>query len=161
MTADKIEIALRKAFLAAVPAAEDITAFENVAFDPSTKDVWFSFSYIPNQPVVATLGEFGTDEITGLCQIDFNIKNGRGKQGLATVETALRGAFTAGKRFVEAGVSVRITSCGRNTSGRVVDGFYRYIFTIIFEARIPRNLDNETIPDYVLWGDESNVEFEP
>lgn len=161
MIADYIETALRKAFLAAIPAAEGNTAFENVAFDPSTKDVWFSFSYIPNQPTVATLGDAGTDEITGLVQVDYNIKAGRGKQGLQAIENALRESFTAGKRFVEAGCIVRITSCGRNASGRLVDGFYRYIFSIVFESRIPRNLDNETIPDYVLWGDSSNVEFEP
>lgn len=161
MNPDNIETALRKAFLAAVPAAVENTSFENVAFDPSTKDTWFMFSYIPNQPRVATLGDAGTDEITGIVQIDFNIKSGRGKEGFATVEAALRGAFTAGKRFVESGVVVRIMSCGRNGNGRVVDGFYRYAFTIGFESRIPRNLENETIPDNVLWGDETNVEFEP
>lgn len=138
MSTSKIEPIMRAAFLATIPAAAGNTAFENQPFSYSGKGAWYIFSYIPNRPEVATLGNQGSDEITGLVQIDLNIKEGRGREGFEAFETALRSAFTAGARYVQDSVNVIIKSCGRNGNGRPVDGFYRLTVTIEFETRIKR-----------------------
>lgn len=138
MSASKIEPILRAAFLAAIPAAVNNTAFENQAFKPAGKDSWYIFTYIPARPDVATLGSGGSDAISGLVQIDLNIKEGRGKEGVEAFENALRSAFTAGKRLVQDSVNVIIKSCGRNGPGRPVDGFYRFTVSIDWETRIKR-----------------------
>lgn len=139
MSASKIEPILRAAFLAAIPAAVDNTAFENQAFSPMGRDVWYIFSYLPSRPDVATLGSGGSDAISGLVQIDLNIKEGRGLEGVEAFENALRSAFTAGARFINDSVNVIIKSCGRNGPGRPVDGFYRFTVSIDWETRIKRN----------------------
>jgi hypothetical protein len=134
----KLEPALRAAFLAAVPAAVGNTAFENQAFDPKGKEKWYIFSFIPNRPEVATLGSAGSDAITGLVQIDLNIKEGRGRAAVDDLESLLRAAFPAGQRVIYDTVNILIKACGRNGNGRPVDGFYRYTFTIDWETRIKR-----------------------
>lgn len=133
-----IEPLLRAAFLAAIPAAVNNTAFENQLFDPKGKNKWYIFSFLPNRPEVATLGSGGSDEISGLVQIDINIIAGQGKKGVDDDVDALRSAFTAGARLVNNPVNVIIKSCGRNGTGRKVDGFYRFTATIEWETRIPR-----------------------
>jgi hypothetical protein len=138
MSTSKIEPILRAAFLAAIPAAVNNTAFQNQAFSKEGKAAWYIFSYIPNRPEVATLGSGGSDGITGLVQIDLNIKEGRGMEGIEAFETSLRSAFTAGARFVQDSVNVIIKSCGRNGNGRPVDGFFRFTVTIEWETRIKR-----------------------
>lgn len=135
---DRIEPLLRKAFMQAIPGAEPLTAFENQAFDPKGKDKWYIFSFIVNRPEVATLGSGGTDAISGLVQVDINILAGQGKGTSEQDINALRSAFTAGARFVNTPVNVIIKSCGRNGTGRKVDGFYRFTVTIEWETRIPR-----------------------
>lgn len=138
MSADDIESALRAAFLAAIPAATGNTAFENQLFDPAGKAKWYIFSFLPNQPQVATLGSGGQDAFTGICQIDVNIPAGRGKEGVKEDLDALRSAFTAGARFPYGSASVIIKSCGRNGVGRLVNGFFRFTVSIGWETRISR-----------------------
>lgn len=136
---DDIETALRNGYLAAVTDAETLTAFENVSFDSKDKDIWYQFHYLPNRPEVATLGSGGQDIVTGIVQIDVNIKLGSGKTGLKTVETALRSAFTAGARFTYASASVTINSCGRTGGGMKIRNHLRFPISISFESRISRN----------------------
>lgn len=138
MSQSKIEPLLRAAFLAAIPAAVDNTAFENQPFDPKGKAKWYIFSFLPNSPQVATLGSGGQDAFTGIVQIDINIPAGDGKKGVEEDIDALRLAFTAGARFVNTPVNVIIKSCGRNGTGRKVDTFYRFTVTISWETRITR-----------------------
>lgn len=134
----RIEPLLRSAFLTALPGAVNNTAFENQPFDPTGKAKWYIFSFLPNRPEVATLGSGGTDEISGLVQVDINIIAGQGKKGVDADIDALRLAFTAGARLVNNPVNVIVKSCGRNGTGRKVDGFYRFTVTIEWETRIPR-----------------------
>lgn len=139
MSASQIEPLLRAAFLAAIPAAAGKTAFENQAFSPVGLDVWYIFTFIPSSPDVATLGSGGSDAISGLVQIDLNIKEGRGLEGVGAFENALRSAFTAGARFVNDSLNVIIKACGRNGPGRPVEGFHRFTVSIDWETRIKRN----------------------
>lgn len=134
----KIEPLLRAAFLTALPGAVNNTAFENQPFTPTGKEKWYIFSFIPNRPEVATLGSGGTDEITGLVQVDINIIAGQGKKGVDEDIDALRLVFTAGARFINFPVNVIIKNCGRNGTGRKVDGFHRFTVTIEWETRLNR-----------------------
>jgi len=138
MSQAKIEEALRTAFLAALPAAVNNTAFENQLFNPEGRAKWFVFNCLPNVPEVATLGSAGQDSFDGIAQIDINIGLGQGKQGIEADVEALRKAFRAGNRLIRDNVSVTIKSCGRNGSGRKADAFYRYTLTISWESRITR-----------------------
>lgn len=138
MSQEKIEEALRIAFLGALPAAINNTAFENQLFNPEGREKWFIFNYIPNEPEVATLGSAGQDSFDGIAQIDINIGAGKGKQGIEADVEALRKAFRAGNRLIRDNVSVTVKSCGRNGPGRRVNGFYRYTLTISWESRLTR-----------------------
>lgn len=160
MSQSIIEPTLRQAFFAALPGAEDITAFENQAFKPSGKNKWYIFSYMPNQPEVATLGKAGSDSVTGLVQVDINIPNGRGKEGIDPDIDSLRSVFASGARFVNGPVNIIVKSCGRSGVGRKVNSFYRVSVLIQWETRINREYvpieiaqavsgDNE---DVIGWG---------
>lgn len=133
-----IEAAMRNAFFVAIPAAVSNTALENQPFDKRGKAKWFAFHYIPNRPQVATLGAGGTDEFTGLVQIDINVELGKGKADVEADITALRSAFTPGQRVTYASANVIIRGCGR-IPGRPIDGFYRYSISIPWETRLARN----------------------
>jgi len=139
MSQSKIEPLLREAFLLAIPAAANLTKFENQTFDPKGKAKWYGFTYLPNAPEVATLGSGGQDRFSGLVQIDINIKEGAGKTAVESDVDLLRAVFKAGARLVNPpAVNVVIKSCGRSGPGFVVDGFYRYPVTVEWETRISR-----------------------
>lgn len=133
-----IEDAIREAFLRAIPGASGNTAFENVAFDPGARKKWYIFSFLPNSPSVATLGNHGTDAFDGIAQIDINIPAGAGKDTIEEDIRALRTVFTAGARLLKMPVNVIVKSCGRNGPGRKVDGWHRFTVTIFWETRITR-----------------------
>ncbi len=152
----EIEPLLREAFLAAIPAADNNTAFENQGFNPAGKAKWYIFSFLPNSPEVATLGKKGSDKFTGLVQVDINISAGRGKAGVESDIELLRETFAAGSRFTNENLNLMIRSCGRSGPGRKVDSFYRYSVTIVFESRVRRNLIDLAV-DFVLWDDGEAV----
>jgi hypothetical protein len=134
----KIEKALRAAFFAAIPTAANLTALENQSFDPAGKAKWYIFSFVPNVPEVATLGEIGQDAFTGFAQVDINIPEGSGKGNVDADFQTLRLALKAGTRLDYEGVGVTITSAGKSGSGRKVNGFHRTTFTILWQSRVSR-----------------------
>jgi hypothetical protein len=135
---DNIESALRAGFFEALPQAVNNTALENVPFDPAGKELYFAFHYLPAEASVATLGAGGTDLISGIVQIDINIKNGEGKGSSEQLIKTLRDYFTAGKRLLYNTVSVIVMSSGRAGRGNSVGSHYRFSFQINFESRIQR-----------------------
>jgi hypothetical protein len=139
MNEAKIYKALRAGFLAAIPAAANITAFENQAFEEKGKPVWYGFNHLPNAPDVATLGDAGQDEFTGFIQVDMNIALGRGREGVDAFIAAMRSHFKAGSRLIEAPVNVIVTRCGQSGAGRVVNDWFRVSVAVFYEARIARN----------------------
>jgi hypothetical protein len=157
MSQSLIERTLRNGFKEALSDWQGNTAFENEAFNPKNKEKWYLFTFIPNSPEVATLGRNGTDMFSGIVQVDINIKPGTGLKGLEDAVDALRAVFGAGVRLINGNVNIIVTSCGRDGSGRLVNGFYRYTVTIGWECRLPRIVKPD--PDFVLWGDGENVEF--
>lgn len=161
MAQSVIEPTLRQAFLAALPGAANITAFENQAFEPAGKAKWYLFSYLPNRPEVATLGKAGSDAISGLVQVDINIIAGRGKEGVDADIDSLRSVFCSGARFVNGPVNIIVKSCGRVGTGRKVDGFYRFTVSIEWETRIKRVYVPIEIAQAVSGDDEDVVGWGP
>lgn len=139
MHEEKIYTALRKGFLAAIPSAANITAFENQKFDPAGKAVWYIFNHVPNQPDVATLGAGGQDAFTGFIQVDVNLPLGRGREGVENFVSAMRSAFKAGHRLIEPPVNVIVSRCGQSGPARRVDEWFRVSVAVFYEARISRN----------------------
>lgn len=136
---EDIESALRQAFLTAIPAAANLTAFENQKFDPKAKAKWYIFNFLPNEPTPKTLGDVGQDLYTGICQIDINVEPNKGKSDIDADMIALRSVFTAGARCAYSSAVVTIKSCGRKGGGRLVDSFYRFNVSISWECRLSRN----------------------
>ena len=138
MHEDKIYKALRKAFLAAIPAAENITSFENQEFKPQEKLAWYIFTHVPNQPDVATLGANGQDAFMGFIQVDLNLPLGRGREGVDGFIAAMRAGFKAGQRLIEPPVNVIVSRCGQTGPARRVDEWFRVSVAVYYETRISR-----------------------
>lgn len=132
-----IRSALFKAFMDATFFAQSEVEFPNIKFVPPTDKPWAKLSFVPIQPVVASLGAGGTDEQKGFLQIDLNYAQGSGeKEALAKFE-AVRNLFTAGRRFAYSSQEVIVLSCGC-AQGRIVDGFFRLSITVQFYAHVTR-----------------------
>lgn len=138
MNPEDIETALRKLYLATIPDAANLTKFENEAFDPMGKPLWYAFHFLPNSPEVATLGSGGQDNFTGIVQVDINLPKDKGKSGLAQIMTALRLGFTAGTRSIHDSANVIIKSCGRSGNGSPFESWFRYHVTIQWECFLNR-----------------------
>lgn len=130
----------------------------NRAFTPESGSLWFKVSYVPADRFRATLGDEGEDHVKGFIQIDVNAPAGAGESASRTELDALEVVFQGGEVLVYSGQEVTILACKRS-NGREVDGFWRTSLTIDFYARLRRMATEGT--DYVLWGDDENVEFDP
>lgn len=134
----KVRAALAKAFVdgSYFPAAD--VAWENVAFTPRQGNKpWAQWFFLPNQPVVATLGEGGLDQVDGIVQVDLNYPTGNGDGDAMAKYAEIRDDFKAGTRLTYDGQGVKIRSCGRS-QGRLVGGYYRVSVTITFFAQVSR-----------------------
>jgi hypothetical protein len=141
MSAGKItnlRAALFKGFNDAAFFTAAKVGWENMPFDPPKDEPWAQIFFVPNQPSVATLGSDGEDETDGFVQINLNYPQGNGTQAIEAKFDAIRNVFTAGARFSYSGDVAVIRSCGRS-QGRVVNGSYQIVVTIMFYAHINRS----------------------
>lgn len=136
MSDANVRSALTQAFVNGAFFSSSNVAWENKKFDPPANP-WARFTYIPNQPEVATLGDEGQDELTGILQIDLNYPQDNGLKDVSDKYESIRTIFAPGNIFTHAGQWVRISSCGRS-HGRIVDNYYRVTITIMFYAYINR-----------------------
>lgn len=113
------------------------TAEPNVKWDPVSQEPWAAVFILPNQPRVATLGDGGMDEHTGIMQIDVNHPSGTGEFDITADADTVADYFTAGRRLVYNGQEVIVRSCGRS-GGRTVDSWYRISLTVDWYAQTPR-----------------------
>ena len=138
MSLQKIETALRTAYRAGGFFADENTAFENQAFEPTPGTPWAQLFLVPSQPSAASLGDSGLDEHTGFLQIDLNYPINEGTGAINIKADEIRAHFKAGARFVDDEFSqdpqsVLIRSCGRS-NGRNVNGWYRVSITVFWSA---------------------------
>ncbi len=138
-----IESALRQAFFTAVPAAaannHALTELENETFESKGKPQWYSLFFMPNRPVVKSLGLDGDDEFTGLFQIHFHVPLGSGKAGVDELAQALRLGFTPRARCLYGSANVIIKSCGR-VGGSKESNSYVHKFSVSWECRLSRHI---------------------
>jgi len=66
----QIEKALRQAVLDAVDISDQYISVPNIKFTPPVSDLWIRFTFLPNTPAVASLGDCGKDDFDGLVQVD-------------------------------------------------------------------------------------------
>lgn len=135
---DAIRSAIVKRFLDEEFFPEAYIAYENIVFDPPNGIPWAKVFFMPNPPVVASLGTTGSDLVDGFVQIDLNWPQNSGTFDIGEVAEQIRNLFTAGSRPAYCGQEVVIKSCGRS-QGRIVNGFYRISVTITFYAHINRS----------------------
>ena len=133
-----LEPALREAFLQAWPNADGATGFENVIFDPSGKETYFKFHYLPSRSVIASLGKSGQDNFPGVVQIDMFVPIGTGTTGTVEFETAMALRFTAGARCRYDTASLIIRNFYRNGPGEEDDGKWKFSYIINWESRVNR-----------------------
>lgn len=113
-------------------------AKENRDFDPTDKIEWFSLRFIPNEPEPVTAGLGGSDRMTGLFQIDFNVPEKTGLKRLTELEKLARAYFWGGKSITYGSAVVRIRKAGFN-AGRIVSNFYRRSLTLTFYSDLTRS----------------------
>jgi len=113
--------------------------YENDAqHEPEADASWFQFFFIPNQPTAATLGNQGSDEHTGIVQINLNFPINEGSGTALEKADELRILFKAGSKHTYQGQTVTAISCGQNGAGQIVNGFYQTILTIQYRAQSAR-----------------------
>ena len=107
-------------------------------FNPQADAAWFQFFFIPNQPSVITLGDQGSDEHTGIVQINLNYPMNEGSGTALEKADELRALFKAGSKHIFDGQTVTAISCGLSGSGQIINGFYQTILTIEYKAHTAR-----------------------
>lgn len=136
MTDVRTALAKKLTALALVPATS--VAWENIDFTPPKGNKpWLKFTFTPTDPVPATLGQGGTDRVSGFAQVDINVATGSGDTAAMALYQSLYDALKAGVRLTEGQQVVVIESTGRS-NGRLVDGYYRVSATINFYADVNR-----------------------
>lgn len=136
-TVTQVRKALATAFAAGAFFDADKVQYENKTFVPPSAP-WASFWFLPNIPVIASLGDEGFDEVTGILQIDLNWPLNVGETEPAAKADAIRNYFLVGSRFaVMGGPEVTIRAAGRG-NGRIEGVNWRISVTISFYAQIKR-----------------------
>jgi hypothetical protein len=130
----EVRTALVQGFMDAVFVAPDHLAQENVKFVPPEGETWIKLTFVPVQPVVATLGSTGSDRVDGFLQADVNTPEGEGEAAAGALVDSIRDRFYAGSHWG----SATIKSCGRS-QGRNVNNFYRVSVSIMFYSQLKRS----------------------
>lgn len=137
MSMFNVRAALVQAFVDGNFFPANAIAFENKKFNPPAGKPWAKLTFVPVQPVVATLGLEGRDRIQGFMQVDLNYLEDIGEAAILAKFEELRNTFTVGKRFAYDTDEVVIQSCGRS-QGRIVNNYYRISVTVYFYSDIKR-----------------------
>ncbi len=119
--------------------AADKIAQENIAFEkPTDGSPWTLLKFMPNDPVVSTLGPNGLDYVTGIIQADLHYPVGQGTADITAKAEAFKNVFTAGRRFAYEGQEAVVISCGRS-QGIPAEGDFVMPVSIYFYCHVQRN----------------------
>lgn len=138
MSEVRINAALVSAAQAAlVPAIVPATAiaWEGKAFTPP-QGKWAAVFRLPAGNDVASLGEGGQDDATGVFQIDVNDKEDSGTALLKEADK-LKAYFVAGRSFTYQGQCVHVMRCDISAIRRV-DGWLRISASIYYSSYTTR-----------------------
>jgi hypothetical protein len=109
---------------------------ENEPYTIPTAAKWGKISFMPAACEIYTLGTSGSDDATGILQIDLSYPLSTGTSAADTDHQTIRTAFV-GKTFTSSGQSVTITSVVRRPA-REVDNFYRVTTDVYWTALVTR-----------------------
>lgn len=113
------------------------TAYENQKYTPVAGTPWAQINIVPSQPEPAAVGTNGSDEHNGFMQIDLNYPLEDGTFNALTMAESIAATFKPGAKFTRNSQTVTIRSSGISV-GRVIDGWYNVIMTIVYYSRIQR-----------------------
>jgi hypothetical protein len=104
---------------------------------PKVAGNWCIIHFMPNDPVVGSLGTAGLDRLTGILAVAIRSPLDQGEAfGLKALDS-FRTTLFAGKQVTFSGQEVEIINVGKDP-GRVVDTWYRTDITVQFRAYIVR-----------------------
>jgi len=136
MSEAKIQSALVQGLVAA--ALGITTGGEGKSFTPpSTATPWAAWFNLPASTDVASLGVGGSDETTGIFQVDLNYPLNDGTANILGAVQKLRDYFVAGRRLVYQGQCVKVERVTRNNL-RPVDGWQQINVSIYYIAQTVR-----------------------
>lgn len=134
MSMQDIQIALN------VAVAETLTGmpieWENVPSSPGSGR-HAQVNFLPNIPVVGSLGAEGSDVATGILQVTLRYPKGKGDTATREDFETLRQRFVAGRSLIHGDQRVTIVSCGRS-QGFISDVWYTIYVSINWYAEIRR-----------------------
>lgn len=137
---DEIDPCLVTAFLAALPDAVNATKYENgPVFDPMGKDIWFELTSLQNPSDAKELGTGGSDEITGVLQVDIFTPLNTSTAAANLAVKNLNLFFAIGKPISYNSTVLKITRCGKSGASGEDQGYYKTIVSIFWKTRINRN----------------------
>jgi len=130
-------------------------ASENKKFTPPANAPWCELFYFPGEPVMATLGANGMDQIDGYLQVNINVPLDSGTGVAMAKADILRDYFFGGRTLTYGGQEVRIKAAGTKP-GFPTDKAFKTPTVIQFYAQILRNYAPYTAasaPDSALQDD--------
>ena len=137
MSETKINAALVSAAQAALVPITASIAFEGKAFTPPSSGKWASVFRLPAGNDVASMGEGGQDEATGVFQIDISVPENTGTSVLLTDIDALKDAFVGG-RYLEYQSHHTLIRKADPSPIRRVDGWLRISLSVYYTSRQQR-----------------------
>lgn len=136
MSEVRINAALVSAAQAALVPITASIAFEGKAFTPPSSGKWASVFRLPAGNDVASMGEGGQDESTGVFQIDVNAPENSGT-ALLKEGDILRAYFVAGRSLTYQGQCVQVRKTDISAIRRV-DGWLRISASVYYSSHSTR-----------------------
>lgn len=115
-------------------------AWENRDYTPVVGTLYLRPTLIAGETVQATLGDSGTDNNTGIYQIDVFAESGKGKNEAVVMADLIADQFKRGSDLIYNGRTVRTRNVSRQVGISNADGWYQVIVEVSYisftEARI-------------------------
>ena len=105
---------------------------------PTIDQAWANLYIIPNMPVGFELGQNGSDDHTGIIQIDLFYPLGKGDSDMLAMCDKIRQYFVHGKSVTYNGQAVTFGRSG-GRGPRNEDGQYKESMTINWRAKVARS----------------------
>lgn len=109
-------------------------AWENKSYDPTLGTLYLRPTLIPADTIQATLGDSGTDQNSGIYQIDVFAEAGQGKNAAVVMADNIASHFKRGTDLTYNSRTVRIRSVSRQVAVNNADGWYQIPIEINYIA---------------------------
>ena len=107
-------------------------AWENLDYTPELGTLYLRPTLLPAETIQSTLGENGTDQNTGIYQVDVFAPLGQGKQEAMSIADKIANHFKRGTDLTYNNRKLRIRNTGREVSTTEVNGWYSIPVTMTY-----------------------------